>query len=226
MARNKSIDSEELIRLLEEYRSQHYNKMIKIPEFGAYIRGRGYEVQDYTIRRDNKFREYLEKVNKEKEEELYNDLVTYQTIDAEAFIKTNGTRDKMKKALENRDAYYAKIAVNAMKAIEDKRKAQAELDKAKKEIEELEGRLNKVQAKMDDEKLREKDEIIRRLKGILTEYIYPDVANAFLEKEGILDVVNEIVSGEQLKNVTMDVDTNINKFKHDSVNKLMDGFEG
>lgn len=92
MARNKSIDSEELIRLLEEYRSQHYNKMIKIPEFGAYIRGRGYEVQDYTIRRDNKFREYLEKVNKEKEEELYNDLVTYQTIDAEAFIKTNGTR--------------------------------------------------------------------------------------------------------------------------------------
>ena len=226
MARNKSIDSEELIRLLEEYRSQHYNKMIKIPEFGAYIRGRGYEVQDYTIRRDNKFREYLEKVNKEKEEELYNDLVTYQTIDAEAFIKTNGTRDKMKKALENRDAYYAKIAVNAMKAIEDKRKAQAELDKAKKEIEELEGRLNKVQAKMDDEKLREKDEIIRRLKGILTEYIYPDVANAFLEKEGILDVGNEIVSGEQLKNVTMDVDTNINKFKHDSVNKLMDGFEG
>lgn len=226
MARNKSIDSEELIRLLEEYRSQHYNKMIKIPEFGAYIRGRGYEVQDYTIRRDNKFREYLEKVNKEKEEELYNDLVTYQTIDAEAFIKTNGTRDKMKKALENRDAYYAKIAVNAMKAIEDKRKAQAELDKAKKEIEELEGRLNKVQAKMDDEKLREKDEIIRKLKGILTEYIYPDVANAFLEKEGILDVVNEIVSGEQLKNVTMDVDTNINKFKHDSVNKLMDGFEG
>ena len=226
MARNKSIDSEELIRLLEEYRSQHYNKMIKIPEFGAYIRGRGYEVQDYTIRRDNKFREYLEKVNKEKEEELYNDLVTYQTIDAEAFIKTNGTRDKMKKALENRDAYYAKIAVNAMKAIEDKRKAQAELDKAKKEIEELEGRLNKVQAKMDDEKLREKDEIIRKLKGILTEYIYPDVANAFLEKEGILDVVNEIVSGEQLKNVTMDADTNINKFKHDSVNKLMDGFEG
>lgn len=226
MARNKSIDSEELIRLLEEYRSEHYNKMIKIPDFGAYIRGRGYDVQDYTIRRDNKFREYLEKVNKEKEEELYNDLVTYQTIDAEAFIKTNGTRDKMKKALENRDAYYAKIAVNAMKAIEDKRKAQAELDKTKKEIEELEGRLNKVQAKMDDEKLREKDEIIRKLKGILTEYIYPDVANAFLEKEGILDVVNEIVSGEQLKNVTMDADTNINKFKHDSVNKLMDGFEG
>lgn len=226
MARNKSFDEEVLIKLLDEYRSQHYNKTIKIPEFGKYVREQGYDIQDYTIRRDARFREYLEKTNEEQEENVYNDLVTYQTIDVEAFIRNNGTKEKMKAALINRDTYFANIANKAIKAIDKKRKAEAELEKAKKKIEELEEKLEKVQVKTDNKKLKEKDEIIKKLKGILSEYIYPDVANAFLEKEGILDVVNEIVSGEQLENVTMDVNTNINKFKHDSVNKLMDGFEG
>lgn len=226
MARNKSFNSNDLIRLLDEYRLQHYEKTIKIPAFGKFIREQGYDIQDHTIRRDANFRAYLEDVNRGQEENFYNDLITYQTIDANAFIEKNRTKNAMKEALINRDNYYASIANKAMKAINEKKKAEEDLEKAKKQIKELEEKLEKNKTKINKKELKEKDEIIKKLKRILSQYIYPDVANAFLEKEGILDVVNEICSEKLVEKITIDVDTDMKKFKHDSVNKLLGGFEG
>ena len=51
MPKQKSIEDNELIRLLDEYRLNNPNIKVTIPVFGTYIRSRGYDVQDHTIRR-------------------------------------------------------------------------------------------------------------------------------------------------------------------------------
>ena len=100
MPKQKSIEDNELIRLLDEYRLNNPNIKVTIPAFGTYIRSRGYDVQDHTIRRRTGFRKYLETVNQGSEEVIYSDLVTYQTLDADAFLSEHRTRESLKEALD------------------------------------------------------------------------------------------------------------------------------
>lgn len=61
MAKKKTVEAEVLIKLLDEYRLDNPNVKVTIPQFGVYIRNKGYNVQDYTIRRSTEFRAYLKK---------------------------------------------------------------------------------------------------------------------------------------------------------------------
>lgn len=76
MAKNKTLESEELMRLLDEYRLENPGIKLAIPKFGAYVRSKGIDIQDYTIRRDEQFRKYVNEVMKNSEEKTINDLRT------------------------------------------------------------------------------------------------------------------------------------------------------
>lgn len=94
-----------------------------------------------------------------------------------------------------------------------------------KRIAELETQLENVQAKADNADIRQKNAVIASLKAILDSYIYPEAANAILEKEGLLDVVNTVIPEELIKQKSIDADTDIKSFGYDSVNKLLGGFD-
>lgn len=225
MARNKAIEYDELIRILEEYRMDNPGVVIKIPEFGKYLRSRGYEVQDYTIRRNKQFREYISGLNKESAQKKYTDLVTYRMIDADKFIEKNCTKDKLKKALIERDRYYANVAANAVQAIDERKKLQRENINLKESIEKINEELKKKNDKINSMELRKKDEAIKTLKGILESYIYPDAANALLKREGIFEIVNSIIPEEVIDEKIIHVDTDIKKSKFDTVDKMLKEFE-
>ena len=87
MAKKKTVEAEVLIKLLDEYRLENPNVKVTIPQFGVYIRNKGYNVQDYTIRRSTEFRVYLKKINNSTAEDIRSDLVTYKTLDVDDFIK-------------------------------------------------------------------------------------------------------------------------------------------
>ena len=91
-------------------------------------------------------------------------------------------------------------------------------------VAELESQLANVQAKADNAEIRKKDAAISTLKRILDGYIYPEAANAILEKEGILEVVNSTIPEELMKEKVVDADTDIKSFDFDSVNELLGGF--
>lgn len=230
MAKRKTIESEDLIKLLDEYRLENPGVKIKIPNFGMYIRNRGIEVQDHTIRRDKKFREYLDSVDKSTEEDVYHDLVTYRTIDIDAFLTRNNTKEKLKEAIIIRDRYYANVASRAAEAIREKNIAEEKVKKLEGRIAELEEQINCVQAKADNADIRKKNDVISKLRAILYSYIYPDAANAILKEQGILEIVNSVIPDEIMEEKMIHADTKIKdekikNSKYNSVNELLGGFD-
>lgn len=121
MARTKTYQTKELIALLNEYKIENPGMRVTIPKFGAYLRSKGYEIQDHTLRRDEKFRDCLQKTNDEEDSKNFNDLVTYKTIDVDSFVEKNNNKAKLREALLNRDRYYANIAAKGVEAIKEKR---------------------------------------------------------------------------------------------------------
>lgn len=225
MARAKSITTETLIELLTEYLAETPpKKKIKIPEFGKYIRFRGYEVEDYTIRRNKEFIQYVETVKVSREEVLYQELAAFQTLDVDAFLNKNGTRAKLKEALMQRDRYYAAMAENAAKLIQDKKHMEEQMKKSEERAAALEAAMEKMQVKANNAKLKERDETIRKLRKILESYIYPDAANALLAKEGILEVASTVIPEEIMQEKTITADAEVQESEYKSVNKLMGGF--
>jgi hypothetical protein len=225
MAKKRSIEAESLINLLDEYRFDNPNVKITIPLFGIYVRSKGYDVQDYTIRRSAEFRAYLDKISKGTEEDSRSDLVTYKTLDADDFLEKNRTPDSLKSALVARDRYYARIAANAVEAINARQALERKVAEQKKRIAELETQLENVQAKADNADIRQKNAVIAKLKAILDSYIYPEAANAILGREVLLDTVNTVIPEELIKQKSIDADTDIKPFGYDSVNKLLGGFD-
>lgn len=238
MARVKTYKIDEIIKLLNEYRFENSGAKVTIPKFGEYIRDKGYAIEDHTLRRDDEFRAYLNKVNEDDENRLLNGVVTYRTLDADAFLAKNNSRSKLKEALTTRDRYYANIAARAADAIKAKRASDKKAQELEARISELEALVSELNTKLEDikakntsEELKKKNETIRKLKNVLDDYVYPDAANAILKKEGILEVANSLVPEEVIESKTVSADTDINKApekklsKYDSVNSILGGFD-
>ena len=225
MPKQKSIEDNELIRLLDEYRLNNPNIKVTIPAFGKYIRSRGYDVQDHTIRRRTGFREYLETVNQGSEEVIYSDLVTYQTLDVDVFLSEHRTRESLKEALMVRDRYYARIAAHAAEAISARKKAEKRVQELEVHRSELEEHWSEVQRKAVNAEFKQKEQAIVKMKKLLDDYIYPDAANAILQREGILEVVSSVVPQEQMEKHIIEADSEIGTFEYDSVNTLLGDFE-
>lgn len=217
MARKKSYDIKSILGLLNEYKVENPGMKVTIPNFGSYIRNKGYDIKDHTLRRDDEFRQYLEEVNKGEENEVLNDLVTYKTIDVDAFLEENNNKTKLKEAIINRDRYYANISLNAVKAIKEKKSLKNRNEKLEEKIKDLESTIEKLKEeilnkKTLNEEIKEKNRTIIALKNVLEDYIYPDAANAILKKEGIIDTVNNIVADEVIEKKSIHADTNIDDF--------------
>ena len=225
MPKQKSIEDDELIRLLDEYRLNNPNIKVTIPVFGTYIRSRGYDVQDHTIRRRTGFREYLETVNQGSEEVIYSDLVTYQTLDVDVFLSEHRTRESLKEPLMVRDRYYARIAAHAAEAISARKKAEKKAQELEVHCSELEEHWSEVQRKAVNAEFKQKEQAVVKMKKLLDDYIYPDAANAILQREGILEVVSSVVPQKQMEKHMIGADTGIGPFEYDSVNSLLGDFD-
>lgn len=221
MPRNKSIHTEELIALVTEYRQKNPGKKVKVPAFGEYIRSRGFEIMDYTIRRNPEFMKYLESVNAENEEAVYNEMVSYRTLDTEAFLAKNRSRTELVRALTERDQYYARVARMASDAIRSRRESEKKLQDAEEQIKALEASLEQAQKKAETTAAKEKNEENKKLRKLLKLYVYPEMANALLSKEGILEVAASAIPEASMKENTITPKTDV----ENSVDLLFKNFD-
>ena len=103
MARKKYIDNQELLSLFEHYLLEHCSnnpRLFKIPQFGNYLRSNGFpQVADTTIRRNKEFRQALNDKLELFEDDTYQTVITYKTLDVERFLMTNRTPKAIKSAL-------------------------------------------------------------------------------------------------------------------------------
>ena len=236
MARTKTYQTKELIAWLNEYKIENPEIKVTIPKFGVYLRSKGKDIQDHTLRRDEEFREYLQNSNDEENSKNFNDLVTYKTIDVDSFMEKNNNKAKLREALLNRDRYYANIAAKGAEAIKE---MNIQIEELKKVIKETEKKLTEEKARNTDTKIKEKDKAIVAMKNILDDYIYPDMANAILKRDGVLKVVNSVVNNNIVDEKSICADTDIEnlgkkeqndneenkKSEFSSVNSILGGFD-
>lgn len=162
MARVKTYKIDEIIKLLNEYRFENSGAKVTIPKFGEFIRDKGYAIEDHTLRRDDEFRAYLNKVNEDDENRLLNGVVTYRTLDADAFLAKNNSRSKLKEALTTRDRYYANIAARAADAIKAKRTSDKKAQELEARISELEALVSELNTRLEDMKAKNTSEELKR----------------------------------------------------------------
>ena len=228
MARKKSIEEDTLIKIVTEYHLDHPEETLTIPAVGKYLRNLGYDIKDYTLRRYSSFRTYLEDINKKTEAVWEKELITYSALDIDSFLNKNNSRVKLQRALAVRDEYYSRVAAAGANAVLERKKTEKRAIELESRVSELEAELLKTQVNVDNAAIKEKNKTIAKLKEVLELYVYPDAANAILQKAGILEVVAGIIPDDKMDSVMIAEDTDIEdgkeKSKYKSVNKLLSSF--
>ena len=217
MGRKKTIDDATLIDLIHSYYIYEANSNpseLKLPKIAKYINRSGYkEYAVESLRRNQKARDYIDSLKRQTLEVALNTLVSYKTLDVDNFLLKHPTRSSIVQALTNLDAYYKSIADSALelnkksKAIlENYEKLAAAYQKAVQDNDKLSQSLKESEksiTRLESEK--------KALKSIISSYIYPEVANALLEKANILPdgYASNIIDTDNLENPIITGDTNI-----------------
>jgi hypothetical protein len=227
MGRNKKITTQELIKYAEEYLIENPGCKLTIPLLGNFIRSktRHEDIHDYLIRRNHELRDYISKLNSSDRAAFHKTVVTFRALDIDQFIEHNRTKDKMRNALYQRDVYYMSVSTSAVAIIEDNKKLIEKNNRLQEYVDSLKAELCAKDKKVAKAITKEKDDTIKKLKKIIDDYVYPDVANMLLQKEGVLEIVNEISCLKDIENHLIHPETDITKFKYSSVSKLWDKFD-
>lgn len=199
MGRKKIIETEQLIGLVDEF----YYKVckgnadkLKIPEIGQYVRSNGYpELKDYVIRRNEQVITHIEELKQTSEKKELSLVVAYKTIDIENFINTNRSDTKMKKALSELNMYYKTICDAATLINEKAKRSESKRKELEKKLNETQAELEILRTKnanLENEKKQLSAEN-KKLKQIINTYVYPEIANELLAKEGLLQNTAGIV---------------------------------
>ena len=188
MARPQKINDETIIRLLNEYVLQNPNKDLKTVEFGQYLRSHGYQIEDYTLRRRKEVQKAINDINTANREMLSATVPVWQQLDPVQFLANNPSRESLIKALTVRDNYYGQIAG---------------LTKTYQNTE--------IQAKVDSlsAEVKQNEETILKLKRILKDYVYPDIATQLLHEAGISKTVSRVADSEKTVQNLINPDTPI-----------------
>ena len=217
MGKPKTIDDSRLLELINQYYKEVCGGnvyMLKLPRIARYVASHGYPTyQVTTLRRNPAAREYIKSLLMTKYSTSVQDIIVYKPIDIEDFLNTNRTRSAQYSALSTLDNYYHTIAdtSNALnqrcKNLEKKcRKLGNELDEANTSI--------KTYAEERRNHRAVKRELVSEnavLTNIVKNYVYPNIANELLKRDGDLVVEDTGINTEYLDKELVRPTTNINK---------------
>ena len=227
MARKVKIDTETLISLVGQFYAERCDNnpaALKIPAIGEYIRSQGYDVADYLIRRNQEVRNYIAKLQENTEEIYINSVSVYRDMDIKAFVEKHNTPTKLMKAIKERENYYREVTNSAAYCFRENKKLQHKLQDMENRIKELELSLSKTENKSSEliciyKELKAENE---QLRDMVNTYVYPEIANELLKKQGLLKTTAEIVDVEKVEELIIDSETDVSKIKTNIIKGLFD----
>ena len=212
MARRRLISDEDLFEKFEEYVINECSNdisLFKLPKFGDYLRTTGFsEVTDTTLRRNKKFRITIEKRKAEAEDEEFQTIITYKTLDIDSFMMTNRTPRAIRSALVELNKYYKRIVEVALKYKDEVEVLVIENKKLQEQLQTATSNSEERKALIDEN---------NELKSIIKTTVYPEIANELLKAEGLLKSENRIISDEYLASQIITADSKID-FQSESTN--------
>ena len=230
MARPKMIEDAELIKLIKQFYENECNGNIKKLNYEAvsnYVRNHGYpEYQATMLRRNNAVREYLDNLKNAANDTNIQTVIAYKTLDVDAFLDTNKSRDSLRSALIALDNHYrtmydsaSVIIKNNNRQAEQHGQATESLNLAQNQIKEMESTISALKDEIKD--LRAKN---KTLQDIVDTYVYPNIANELLSRESVIYQEQSIIDSQKLDGKIIDATTKI-KRTDNVINTLLNKLE-
>lgn len=236
MARPRSFTEDELIALINEYYLEYPNRMIKTSDLERYARTYGRpNFKAYSIRRCAKAKQYIDQINASNQVTLETTIVTWRQLDVDAFLNLNRSRNDLKNALIQRDNYYGEVCRSAGEFLRDKEHLEDKIRRMKSEINDLKSQIAELEQMNTNKINRYSQEMLSKMKKVLDTYVYPDIANEILKKEGLdslfslyvnpESVESEMITPESVLELSSNQNTSDEDVTVDSVQDLMGGFD-
>lgn len=195
---------EELLEMLEQFLEVHCSNdvsLFKIPKFGDYLRTNGFpKVADTSLRRNSVFRKVLAEQKARNEDDDYQAIITYKTLDIDSFMSTNRTPKSIRFALVEMNRYYKRIVEAALKFKDETEKLKEENKRLKMQIEAI---------MIDKEDIKKIRKINEKLQSIIKTSVYPEIANELLKAEGLLQFDHQFITDEFLSSQIITADSEI-----------------
>ena len=221
MGRKKEIEDPELIKMIDTFFKEECNsnpRKLTLPAITAYINRNGhpnYRVE--SLRRTPTARKHIELLvasNKETNQKI---VSAYKTLDVDTFLSVNKTHSALVRALTELDTYYKSVVEAATKISKRNVELEKENDTLKQENQAIKQTNNNssdniIILKNDLSQLKKEN---KKLRSLIKEYLYPEIANDLLKKEGLLKKGESIVDESALQNNLIKADTDVNNINHD-----------
>lgn len=192
MGRNKVIEDANLLELIDRFFREECKGQalrLKLPDIAAYVRANGYpQYAVESLRRNPQARALIENLKQLGEEKALVSLVAYKTLEIDSFLNSHQSRNSLKQGLMELDNYYKTIADSAIEALRKYSEVVKKLEKTTDALTEANAKnesLMKTVASLKEEKkvLEAQNE---GYKGVVFDYMYPNVANELLAQAGLL----------------------------------------
>lgn len=237
MARPRLFTEDELIALINEYYLEYPNRMIKTSDLERYANAHGHpEFKSYSIRRCAKAKQYIDQINASNQVTLETTIVTWRQLDVDAFLNLNRSRSDLKNALIQRDNYYGEVCRSAGEFLRDKEHLEDKIRRMKSEINDLKSQIAELEQMNTNKINRYSQEMLSKMKKVLDTYVYPDIANEILKKEGLDSLFSLYVNPESVESEmitpesVLEISSNQTTISDeddtvDSIQDLMGGFD-
>lgn len=236
MARPKSFSEDEIIALINEYYLQYPNMVIKASDLERYANTHGYlNFKAYSIRRCPKAKEYIDKINADNLVTLETTIVTWKQLDVDAFLNLNRSRIDLKNALIQRDNYYGEVCRSAGEFLKDRKRLEDKITRLKSEINDLKNQIAQLEQMKTNKINQYSQQMLLKMKKVLDTYVYPDIANEILKKEGLESLFGLYVNPDSVESEMINPESEL-VFENtqatsnedatvDSIQSLMGGFD-
>jgi hypothetical protein len=227
MGRKAKIESNKLISLIDQFYAERCfddNELLKIPEIGKYIRSKGYDVADYIIRRNSEAKSHIKELKEDTEEAHMYTVTVYRDIDMDSFLMKNNTKEKLKKAIIERENYYRKVTNSASYSFKENKHLKCQVNELKNQISKIKTKLDKAvnsESSSEKDNKRYSDEN-QKLRDIINTYVYPEIANQLLKENGLIKNNSDIVDSEIIKKEIFSSESDVNKIKNKVIKGLFD----
>ena len=219
MGRKKLIEDSELIKYIERCFYEELNsnpKKLTASEISRYLKRNGMDIEARIIARNPVAMGHIESL-KATHDYISPSIrsIVFKPLDAEEFVKSNTSKEKIKKALIERDLYYKNISDYAATAKNEKKWAEEKCRNTESKLVALMKKLETVEKKCNE--LKDENKVLKNnnmlLKRTLEDYVYPSIATELLKKEGyITEDVEPPVKIEKIEEKVISADTDIRSF--------------
>lgn len=216
MGRKADYTQEELNGWLRKYLIEKCNSdtaLLSIPKLGKYLRENGVDIADYTLRRNMILRAQIDEYKKNFHVDIEEIVFGYKTLDVDLFLNNNTSKSALKESLVALDKTYNRSMIAAMKFAKENKKINAKNEELKEKCDGLENELKLIKTELESKKkeLGEAKAENQKLKRLIKDYVYPEIANELLKQEGLVIDTAGIVKEDVVTDKLIREDTDIKK---------------